>query len=47
MKGLFKFMVLSFCMLAASAGMVRAEEEKVLNIYAWSEYIPQESINAF
>ena len=47
MKGLFKFMVLSFCMLAVSAGMARAEEEKVLNVYAWSEYIPQESINAF
>jgi len=51
MKGLCKLMVLSICVLAASVGLARgqekAEEEKVLNVYAWSEYLPQDSIDAF
>lgn len=47
MKGLLKSIVLSLCVFGASVGLARAEEEKVLNVYAWSEYLPQESINAF
>lgn len=29
------------------ANQAQAEEEKILNVYAWSEYLPQESLEAF
>lgn len=32
-------------LLAASPSW--AEEEKVLNVFSWSEYIPQEVVNGF
>ena len=38
------FALLALFVLAAPA---RAEEEKVLNIYNWSEYIPQEVLDKF
>lgn len=39
------FVALAALLLAASPSW--AEEEKVLNVFSWSEYIPQEVVNGF
>ncbi|MBQ4132913.1 MAG: spermidine/putrescine ABC transporter substrate-binding protein [Desulfovibrionaceae bacterium] len=50
MKKLLLLLVFSILFSGAQglmAGSALAEEEKVLNVYAWSEYLPQESIETF
>ena len=49
MKKLFMALAFSLCLFGISGAAQAAgpEEEKVLNVYAWSEYLPQESLNAF
>ncbi len=42
-----RLIVLALLAVCALAGIARAEEEKVLNVYNWSEYIPQEVLDQF
>ncbi len=36
-----------FCLILGSASMLQAAEEKVVNVYNWSEYIPQSVLDQF
>src|SRR5258706_4168774 len=41
------FATLAACVLLAMPFSVRAEEEKVLNVYNWSDYITDEALKKF
>ena len=42
-----RYLIIALALVLFAAGTVRAEEEKVLNIYNWSEYIPQDVLDQF
>ena len=42
-----RYFIVALVMLFCVAGQARAEEEKILNIYNWSEYIPQAVLDQF
>ena len=42
-----RYLIAALALVLLTAGTVRAEEEKILNIYNWSEYIPQDVLDQF